>query len=69
MKNSEIRELTTKEIEERIDNEKSFLTKLKLNHAISPLDNPLKINHSRKTISRLKTELSKRLHQELKNNS
>jgi len=60
MKNSEIRELTTKEIEERIDTENTMLTRLKLNHAVSPLDNPLKINQTRKNIARLKTELRKR---------
>ncbi|MDK2977514.1 MAG: 50S ribosomal protein L29 [Bacteroidota bacterium] len=66
MKNSEIRELTTKEIEERIDTEKTMLTRLKLNHAVSPLDNPLKIKQTRKNIARLMTELRKR---ELKENS
>ncbi len=66
MKNSEIRELTTKEIEERIDTEKTILTRLKLNHAVSPLDNPLKIKQTRKNIARLMTELRKR---ELKENS
>ena len=57
MKSSEIKELTIKEIEEKIDNEKSFLVKQKLNHAISPLDNPLKIRETRKNIARLKTIL------------
>ncbi|MFP4024332.1 MAG: 50S ribosomal protein L29 [Thiohalospira sp.] len=66
MKNSEIRELTTKEIEERIDTEKSMLARLKLNHAVSPLDNPLKIKQTRKNIARLMTELRKR---ELKESS
>jgi large subunit ribosomal protein L29 len=55
MKASEIKELTVKEIEERIDNEKNFLIKQKLNHAISPLDNPLKIRETKRTIARLKT--------------
>jgi small subunit ribosomal protein S17 len=36
-----------------------LLTKLKLNHAVSPLDNPLKIRQEN-NIARLKTELSKR---------
>ncbi|MFO7830267.1 MAG: 50S ribosomal protein L29 [Bacteroidales bacterium] len=66
MKNSEIRELTTKELEERIDTEKTMLTRLKLNHAVSPLDNPLKIKQTRKNIARLMTELRKR---ELNENS
>jgi large subunit ribosomal protein L29 len=57
MKPSEIKELTTREIEERIDNEKSTLTRLVLSHNISPLDNPMKIRETRKNIARLKTEL------------
>jgi large subunit ribosomal protein L29 len=60
MKNSEIKELSTKELIERIDNEKTFLVRQKLNHAISPLDNPQKIVHSRKNIAKLMTELRKR---------
>jgi len=60
MKSSEIKELTTKELEERIDTESSHLIRLKLNHAVSPLDNPLKIKQARKNIARLKTELRKR---------
>jgi large subunit ribosomal protein L29 len=66
MKNSEIKELTTKELEERIDTEKTHLTRLKLNHAVSPLDNPLKINEARKNVARMKTELRRR---ELNENS
>ena len=60
MKSSEIRELTTKELEERIETENTLLIRLKLNHAVSPLDNPLKIKQSRKNIAKLKTELRKR---------
>jgi large subunit ribosomal protein L29 len=60
MKSSEIKELTTKELVERIDTESTHLTRLKLNHAVSPLDNPLKIKETRKNIARLKTELRKR---------
>ncbi len=66
MKSSEIEELTTKELVEKIDTEKTQLTRLKLNHAVSPLDNPLKITETRKDIARLKTELRKR---ELNENS
>jgi len=63
MKPSEIRELTLKEIEERIENEQEHLTQLKLNHAVSPLDNPIKIRETKKNIARLKTEQSKRANQ------
>jgi large subunit ribosomal protein L29 len=61
MKPSEIREFTDKEIEERIDGEQTRLTQLKLNHAVSPLDNPTKIKEAKKNIARLKTELNQRL--------
>jgi len=57
MKASEIRELSTPEIIERIDENKKVLTRLRLNHAVSPLDNPNKIRESKKDVARLKTEL------------
>ena len=60
MEQKVIRELTTGEILERMDEEKRQLTKLKLNHAVSPLENPNKIVAYRKTIARLKTELRHR---------
>jgi large subunit ribosomal protein L29 len=60
MKNSEIIELTTKEIAERIDAEKDKLNRMRLNHAVSPLDNPIEIKEVKKDIARLKTEMRKR---------
>ena len=60
MKNSEITQLTTKELEERINDEKNLLTRIKLNHTISPLDNPMKIKESRRLLARLLTEMRKR---------
>ena len=57
MKTSEITELSIKEIEERIENEQTLLIRQKLNHAISPLDNPIKIKETRRNIARLKTLL------------
>ncbi len=60
MKTSEIRELSTSEIVERIDTEKTLLLKLEMNHAVSPLDNPQKIPASKRNIARLKTELQRR---------
>ncbi|MDD5184693.1 MAG: 50S ribosomal protein L29 [Paludibacter sp.] len=60
MKTREIKELNNKEILERMDVEKDHLTRLKLNHAISPLDNPLQIKEVRRTVARLATELRQR---------
>ena len=60
MKNSEIRELTTKELIEKLDDEKSLLVRMRLNHAVSPLDNPNKLGESKKLVARLNTEIRKR---------
>ncbi|MBE0676803.1 MAG: 50S ribosomal protein L29 [Bacteroidales bacterium] len=60
MKMSEIKELSSAELRERLDNEKSMMVKMRLNHAISPLDNPMKIRFTRKNIARIETELRKR---------
>ncbi len=60
MKTAEIKELSSKEIQERIDAESSNLLRMKLNHAVSPLENPMKIRELRKTLAKLKTELQKR---------
>ena len=60
MKTREIKELNTKEVQERMDAEKERLSRLVLNHAISPLDNPLQIKEVRRTIARLATELRQR---------
>lgn len=60
MKNSEIKELSTKELQERIDAEKETMVKMRMNHAVSPLDNPIKLRFVKKDIARMKTELVKR---------
>jgi large subunit ribosomal protein L29 len=60
MKTSEIKELTSKEILERLQTEQENLVRLKLNHSVSPLDNPMKIRESRRNIARMKTILSSR---------
>lgn len=57
MKTSEIKELTVKEIVEKLQVEKENLVRLKLNHAVSPLDNPMKIQVSKRNIARLQTIL------------
>jgi large subunit ribosomal protein L29 len=60
MKMSEIKEFTTRELEERIETDKNTLVRLRLNHAVSPLDNPMKLKYARKDIARMMTELNKR---------
>jgi large subunit ribosomal protein L29 len=60
MNQADIKQLSTNDLRERIKEEKSNLAKLKLNHAVSPIENPLKITFSRKTVARLNTELRSR---------
>ena len=67
MKASELKELTIKELEERLDTEKGHLVKQKLNHTVSPLDNPLKIRESRRNIARMMTVLSQKKQAETSN--
>ena len=60
MKTSEIIELSTSDLLERIDTERTMLVRMKLNHAITPLDNPQKVKDVKLTIARLLTELRTR---------
>jgi large subunit ribosomal protein L29 len=60
MEQEVIRELSTAELKERLEEESKQLVKLRLNHAVSPLENPNKIKAYRKTIARIKTEVRKR---------
>ncbi len=60
MKQKVIEELSTTEILERLVEEKQQLVKLKLNNAVSPLENPHKIKEQRRTVARLNTEIRKR---------
>jgi large subunit ribosomal protein L29 len=66
MKAREISELATKELQERLGTENDNLQKMKINHSISPLDNPSRINQTRKTIARINTELRRREINEVK---
>ena len=60
MKQKVIEELSTTEILERLVEEKQQLVKLKLNNAVSPLENPPKFTEQRRTVARLNTEIRKR---------
>ncbi len=68
MKQEVIIELSTPELYERLEEEEKQLTKLKLNHAVSPLENPMKIKDYRRMIARIHTELRARELKEKANN-
>ena len=58
MKITEIRELSAKDLQERLDAERANLDQLKMNHAISPLEDSSQIKKARKNIARMLTVLS-----------
>ena len=60
MKYTEIKELATAELAERLAEEKANYMSMKLTHTLSPLENPMQIKVARKNIARLSTELSTR---------
>lgn len=60
MKNKDIVALSTAELESKLKEEKAGYVKLKLNHAVSPIENPIKIRENRKLVARLATELTNR---------
>lgn len=64
MKVAEIRELSDKDLVDRVEAEMANYNQMILNHSISPLDNPAQIKYLRRTIARMKTELR---HRELNN--
>ncbi|MDR3266546.1 MAG: 50S ribosomal protein L29 [Tannerella sp.] len=60
MKKAEVKNLSDKELQERVDADVTALTQMKINHSITPLDNPAKIKQLRRTIARVKTEIRQR---------
>ena len=58
MKIAEIRELSATDLRERLDAERANLDQLKMNHAISPLEDSSQIKKARKNIARMLTVLS-----------
>lgn len=60
MKKEEIKEMTDKELRERLDAAEREYMQEKIQHTISPLDNPAKITADRKMIARIKTEIRAR---------
>ena len=60
MKSIVLTEMPINELNDLLVSEKERLVKLKMNHSVSPLENPLSIKFARKKIARIMTELSNR---------
>lgn len=57
MKSAEIKDISIKDLQERIETEKVQLAKLKVQHAVSPVENPSIIKKNRRDIARMLTIL------------
>jgi large subunit ribosomal protein L29 len=64
MKQSIVKDLTTDEVRVKIKEERAGYVKMKMAHAVSPIENPMKLRDARKVIARLETELRNRMNQQ-----
>ncbi len=60
MKASEVREMSISDLRDRIESEKAALDTMKINHAVSPLEDTSKIKKARKDIARMMTILAEK---------
>lgn len=61
MKKKEIKDLSVTDLQAQLKVEQAELNKMKIAHAVSPVDNPMKIRTTRRTIARIQTELRNKL--------
>ena len=60
MKAAEIRELSVEDLKAKIVEESKALSTLVLNHAVSPIENPMVIKTTRRLVATLKTVLNEK---------
>lgn len=60
MKKDDYTQLALNDLVEKVKEEKAHYAKMKFNHSISPVENPMKIRTARKNVARMVTELKKR---------
>jgi len=60
MKQQEITKMSDADVKDSIANMTEQLAKMKLSHSVAPMENPLQIRKVRRTVARLRTELTKR---------
>lgn len=63
MKQSEIKELSVNDLQEKLDSLQKNYRDLRMSHVTTPLENPMHLRNLRRTVSRLATELTKRKNQ------
>lgn len=60
MKAQVLTDMPLNELHDLLVAERERLVKLKMSHAVSPIENPMQIRFARKTVARIMTELSRR---------
>jgi len=60
MKAAEIKNLSDVDLKDRLAEEVVSISKLKFNHSMSPIENPLQIRFKRRLIASLNTEIRRR---------
>mgnify|MGYP003943408923 FL=1 len=63
MKQTEIKAMSTEELKEKMTDFRKQYADLKMAHTVTPLENPLQLRKTRRTVARLATELNKRENQ------
>ena len=67
MKAKEIKQMSAGDLTEKLVQEKESYMKMQFNHTVSPLDSPIRLRGTRRTIARLATEIRLReLNEKLK---
>lgn len=59
-KGTDLKDLTLVELQDKLQDERSTLKKVRFSHAVSPVENPMQLRFKRKSVARLLTELRKR---------
>ena len=55
-----LKDIPDRELQEKLEQERDKLIKMKMSHSVSPLENPMAIKYTRKSIARILTEISVR---------
>jgi large subunit ribosomal protein L29 len=59
-KGTELKDLTLVELQDKLQDSRGTLNKLRFNHAVSPIDSPMQLRSKKKEVARILTELRKR---------
>ena len=59
-KGTELKDLTLVELQDKLQDTRGTLNKLRFNHAVSPIDSPMQLRSKKKEVARILTELRKR---------